>query len=238
MIELRFVIAACLMLGSPPAWADTVAGDAAFAAQDYAAAREEWLQSAAEGDASAMSALGTLYDIGYGVPQDFAAALDWYRRAGTAGDVRAMFNTGVMYDAGRGVAPDRPEALRWYDMAAARGNGRAAFAAGLMLRDGDGVRRNRPRAIHYFRIAAQAGIRAAQDNLRVLGARSSARPAPSPRTRAAAPDLVQEYVTYLRAAVSADPVAKAAALRGAAEVSRIMTEEQRAVAREELLHPR
>jgi len=80
-----------LCLSTGPAHAEGLRGDVAFSVEDYATAYREWLAAANAGDASAMSAVGTLYDTGHGIPQDFAAALSWYRRAAEAGDVRAMF---------------------------------------------------------------------------------------------------------------------------------------------------
>jgi len=147
-----------------------VQGDIAFSEGDYTTAFRAWSDAAAAGDASAMGAVGTLYDTGHGVPQDFAEALSWYRRAASAGSVRAMFNVGVMYDNGRGTPVNRREAIRWYERAAVHGNGRAAYDLGLIYRDGDQVPRNPARAIHFFKLAAAAGIRAAAPNLAALHA--------------------------------------------------------------------
>ncbi len=296
---------ALLMFGPGLACANTVTGDAAFSAGDYVAAYREWSQAVGNGDASAMAALGTLYDTGHGVPQDFARALAWYRQAAEAGSVRGMFNTGAMYDNGRGTPVNRAEALRWYARAAERGHGRAAFDAGLIYRDGDGVPRDRAAAIRYFRIAAQNGVEAAWTNLVALHATEPsqspmtnpalARPrsrAPSPGIdadqltiarlqkamltrgpldRAAVRDLsmvaptlliqagqdsrvaqydvgfafengygvtrdpVRSYVYYLRAAASPEPGVKTAALQGAAEMAKTLTDVQHAAARDMLL---
>ncbi len=247
-----------------------------------------------------MSAVGTLYDMGHGIPQDFTAALSWYRRAAEAGEVRAMFNVGAMYDNGRGTPVNRAQAIRWYDMAAQRGNGRAAYDLGIIYRDGDGVLRDTASAIRYFGLAAAAGIGAARTNLAALGD-GTARKAPvlahlprSPtlpangsaveigrfqqaafartnvgavssktlstlisaltegaangnslaqydlgfaydRGLAVLSDPVKSYVFYLRAAASSDENVKAAALKGAAEVGRRLTEAQHAAARDMLV---
>ena len=175
-----------LMLCSAPGLAEGLRGDEAFATGDYATAYREWREIADAGDASAMSAVGSLYDYGRGVPQDFAEALAWYRRAAEAGDVRAMFNTGAMYDNGRGTAGDRLEAIRWYGMAADKGNGRAAYNLGVIYRDGDGVPRDTAAAIKAFRIAAAAGVEAARTNLAALGG-AARLPEPPSRASAAPP---------------------------------------------------
>lgn len=169
---MRRVVAAwitLLCLSTTPLHAERLGSDIAFSVGDYATAYREWLAAANAGDASAMTAVGTLYDMGHGIPQDFAAALSWYRRAAEAGNVRGMFNVGAMYDNGRGSPVNRAEAIRWYDMAAQRGNGRAAYDLGIIYRDGDGVFRNTASAIRYFGLAAAAGIGAARTNLAALG---------------------------------------------------------------------
>ncbi|HEY0204645.1 MAG TPA: tetratricopeptide repeat protein [Acetobacteraceae bacterium] len=307
LLLAMFALAALADLAS----ADTLTADAAFSGGDYAAAYREWSQAAAGGDASAMAAVGTLYDTGYGVPQDNALALAWYRRAAEAGSVRGMFNTGAMYDNGRGTPANRIEALRWYARAAERGYGRAAFNAGLIYRDGDSVPRDRARAIRYFRIAEEDGILAARTNLVALHAieppgppparpapqrlpvRSTSRASPPPPSLDAdgamavrlqravlrrgpldpgavqelsglvpaleakagkgsqvaqyavgyafengygvARDSVRSYVNYLQAAASSDGTLKAAALRGAADVGKTLTDVQHAAARDMLL---
>ncbi len=187
---MKWLLAACqslILLQGAAAHAQDVAGDAAFSSGDYAAAYLAWRGSADAGDASAMSAVGALYDTGHGVPQDFSAALGWYRRAAEAGDVHAMFSVGAMYDNGRGTPVNRLEATRWYGMAAAKGNGRAAYDLGTIYRDGDGMPQDRAASIRYFKLALAAGIKAARPNLAALGSApphvkaEAGPPAPAPR---------------------------------------------------------
>lgn len=209
---MRRIPAACLTilcLIMRPADAADLRGDAAFAAGHYAAAFDDWFVAAQAGDASAMAAIGTLYDTGHGVPQNFANALAWYRRAAEAGNVRSMFNVGAMYDNGRGTVRNRNEAIRWYKMAADKGNGRAAYNLGVIYRDADGVARDRSAAIHYFRIASLAGIRAANPNLVALGAPRPqqpvpARPAPGGETEN---DLLARFQSAALARTNVDAVA-------------------------------
>jgi TPR repeat protein len=131
------VLFAFSLLLSFPARADGLEGDVAFSSGDYAKALRIWRASAAAGDASAMLAVGMVYDTGHGMPQDFAAALSWYRQAAEAGNVHAMFNVAEMFDNGRGTPADRHEAIGWYGKAATRGYGRAAYNLGVIYRDGD-----------------------------------------------------------------------------------------------------
>ncbi len=300
MTRLAAVWITLLCLAPLSARAEGLRGDLAFSVGDYATAYREWLEAANTGDASAMSAVGTLYDTGHGVPQDFAAALSWYRRAADAGDVRAMFNVGAMYDNGRGTPVDRAQAVGWYALAARRGNARAAYNLGVIYRDGDGVPRDTQSAIRYFRRAAVGGIPAAFPNLAALGGgmapkapvvAQSPRPAPPQTNQSTAEigrfqdaalaradvnavsaktfsvlmpaliaqaakgnglaqydvgfayehglgvpaDPVRSYVFYVRAAASLEENVKAAALRGAAELGRRLTDAQHAAARDMLI---
>ena len=70
---------------------------------------------------SAQYNLGTMYDLGQGVPQDHAEALKWYRLAAEQGDMNAQFNLGGVYYNGRGVPQDYAEAHMWFNIAAANG---------------------------------------------------------------------------------------------------------------------
>ena len=150
--------------------ADEMTGDAAFVRGDYETALREWRELAAQGEASAILGIGTLYDTGHGVPQNFPAALDYYRMAAEAGSVSGAFNAGVMYDIGRGTPVNRAEAVRWYRSAANDGFGRAAYNLGLIYREGDGVPQDTGAAIQYFRLADKQGVAAARRNLAALGA--------------------------------------------------------------------
>nr|WP_294506729.1 tetratricopeptide repeat protein [uncultured Rhodopila sp.] len=192
--------------------ADTPAGDLAFAQGDYAAAFRAWRDAAEQGQASAMVAVGTLYDTGHGVAQDFGTALYWYRRAAEAGDVRAMFNTGEMFDNGRGTPADRLEAVKWYRMAAKRGHGRAAYNLAVIYRDGDGVPRDTAAAVRFFRMAANHGIAAAKPNLIALHAPvlpspplTASRPMGLPGRRAEAA-TVGAFSRFQQAALAKQPV--------------------------------
>lgn len=294
-MRLLLVFAFFALLQSAPVRAGDLDADLAYIRGDYATALQTWSAAAGAGDASAMSALGTLYDTGHGVEQDFAVALRWYRRAAEAGSVRGMFNVGAMYDNGRGTAEDRAEAIRWYKMAAARGHGRAAFALGLIFRDGDGVPRDRTAAIKYFRAALAGGIEAARTNLVALGSPPAGSPAANATIRshgaktaavgtavlsrtplgtvaareftihmAGLPaqaadddrmaqyelgyayehgygrktDPVKAYIYYLRASSATDTNIKTAALRGAEEVGRGLTDDQHGQSRDMLLDGR
>ena len=103
---------------------------AAFERGDYAQAFKIFKSLAAQGDASAQSNLGVMYDNGKGVTQDYKEAVKWYRLAAAQGNASAQFNLGVMYKEGQGVTQDYTSAHMWYNLASA-----ASVADGAKNRD-------------------------------------------------------------------------------------------------------
>lgn len=77
--------------------------------------------------------LGTLHQVGNGVPQDNVKAAAWVRMAAEAGHPDAQFILGAMYREGRGVIRDRVRACMWYILAASRASGRNQQAYAIML---------------------------------------------------------------------------------------------------------
>ncbi len=90
----------------------------AFDRADYATALKVWLPLAKEGDASAQTYVGEIFEKGLGVLADHAAAAEWYRRAADTGYSRAAINLGHLYERGLGVPRDPTQALTWYRRAA------------------------------------------------------------------------------------------------------------------------
>ncbi len=131
------LVAVALFVGSMTAHAaDFSVGYEAYQRGYYATALRIFRQLADQGDASAQTGLGVMYDKGLGVTQDYAAAVRWYRKAADQGDAVAQFNLGQMYSKGEGVAQtnlgnmyvlgwgvtqDYVQAHMWYNLAAARG---------------------------------------------------------------------------------------------------------------------
>ncbi len=68
------VLVLALALSAPVLAADYQAGVDAADRGDYAAALEEWLPLAEQGDAAAQISLGVMYEYGEGVTQDYAEA--------------------------------------------------------------------------------------------------------------------------------------------------------------------
>lgn len=80
------LISATLALSPGVAGADYYAGLKAFDAKQYAAAAQQWQQSANAGDARSAFRLGKLYQEGRGVARDYAQAYFWYKVAEAKGN--------------------------------------------------------------------------------------------------------------------------------------------------------
>ncbi len=102
--------------------ADFQKGYAAYKSGDYATTLREWTPLAEQGDASAQSNLGLMYDKGKGVPQDYKTAMKWYTLAAEQGYADAQYNLGLMYGLGQGVKKDYVYAHMWGNIAASNGN--------------------------------------------------------------------------------------------------------------------
>ena len=81
----------------------------------------KWYRKAADqGDASAQSYLGLMYELGKGVPQDYAEAVKWYRKAADQGNAGAQFKLAFSYADGEGVLQDYIQAHMWFNLSASR----------------------------------------------------------------------------------------------------------------------
>ncbi len=121
--------------------------------------------SAEHGDVRAETRLGSMYDLGEGVPRDYSEAMRWYRKAADQGDAHAQHDIGYLYERGRGVPQDYTEALRWYHKAADQGEAWAQCAIGAMYYDGRGMRQDRVVAASWYSQAADRGLAKAQYDL-------------------------------------------------------------------------
>ena len=76
-------LAIAVLIGSAGvSWgADLQKGLAAYKSGDYATALREWKPFAEQGNVSAQSNLGYMYQTGKGVTQDYKTAIKWYRLA-------------------------------------------------------------------------------------------------------------------------------------------------------------
>jgi uncharacterized protein len=140
-------------------------GQAAYQKGDYATTLQILRPLAEQGDASAQTALGVIYEHGQGVPQDFIRAVIWYGEAAYQADPDAQSNLGTMYANGWGVAQDYAQAVVMYRQAGERGNAGAQSNLGLMYEHGQGVPQDYVSAHMWLNLAAvsQASDPAARD---------------------------------------------------------------------------
>ena len=141
---------------------------AAFDSKDYVEAMHWGRQAAAEGNATAQSYVGYLYENGLGVNRDYAEALGWYRKAAGQGLAAAQKNIGNLYEQGSGVTRDYAEAMRWFRLAADQGNAGAQTNIGYLFEQGLGVPQDYSEAMRWYRKAADQGEATAQSNIGVF----------------------------------------------------------------------
>jgi TPR repeat protein len=145
--------------------ADFAKGKEAYDAGDYAAAFQELLIDAKQGDAASQEFVGYLYSMGQGVPKSVGKALQWYRLAAEQGFAPAQTRLGNHYQFGVGVNKDKAEGRRWHRLAADQGNVHAQYALGLVYAKGDGVKKNTKEAARWYQLAADQGSPYAQYSL-------------------------------------------------------------------------
>jgi TPR repeat protein len=124
---------------------------------DVTTALSNWIVLAEQGNASAQSNLGLMYEHGNGVARNYNTAVNWYTLAAEQGDVVAQFNLGSMYDAGKGVLENDNTAVKWLNLAAGQGYARAQSYLGVMYVNGEGVQADYLRAYMWWSISARNG---------------------------------------------------------------------------------
>lgn len=90
----------------------------AFAGTDF----DGTMALAKQGNSTAQTVLGIMYDKGEGVTENDVEAVKWYRKAAVRGDADLQHNLGVMYYAGDGVPENNISAYVWMSMAKTQGN--------------------------------------------------------------------------------------------------------------------
>jgi TPR repeat protein len=143
-------------------------GKAAFERGDYVEAMRWDRQAADQGNTTAQTYVGYLYEKGLGVPHDYSEALRWYRKAADQGYAPGQKNIGNLYEQGLGVKQDYGEAMRWYRLAADQGNARAQTNIGYLYEGGLGVPQSYSEALYWYRKAAAQGEAVAQNNIGVF----------------------------------------------------------------------
>ena len=165
-----FVLTGQAMAISPSIPLEPIAGspldaERAYAEGNFAKAAKVYMSLAEQGDVGAQLILGSMYDIGLGVPQDYTEAVKWYRMAAEEGNAKAQSKLGSMYDIGLGVAQDYMEAAKWWRLAAEQGDTLAQLSLGRIYDHGRGVSKDFKEAVKWYRLAAEQGNVFAQEKL-------------------------------------------------------------------------
>lgn len=137
----------------------------AFLEGNYAKAANLYRPLAEQGDAEAQLILGTIYDVGLGVPQDYREAVKWYRLAAEQGYAKAQSKLGSMYDIGMGVPQNSKEAAKWWRLAAENGDASAQLNLGSAYDRGKIVPQDFKEAVKWYRLAAEQDNVFAQEKL-------------------------------------------------------------------------
>ena len=158
------------MTQSPDISTEPIAGslldaERAYASGVYSKAVKIYKSLAEQGDVKAQLILGSMYDIGLGVPQDYKEAVKWYLLAAQQGDAKAQSKLGSMYDIGLGVPQDYLEAVKWWQLAAEQGDAFAQLNLGAIYDHGKVVPKDFKEAVKWYRLAAEQGNSFAQEKL-------------------------------------------------------------------------
>ncbi|MDO8465617.1 MAG: tetratricopeptide repeat protein [Gallionella sp.] len=137
----------------------------AYVEGDYAKAAKLYGSMAEKGDTEAQLILGSMYEIGLGVPQDYKEAIKWYRLAAEQGNAKAQSKLGSIYDIGLGAPQDYKEAVKWWRLAAEKGDAFAQLNLGAIYDHGKGVPQDFKEAVRWYRLAAEQGNVFAQEKL-------------------------------------------------------------------------
>ena len=81
---------------------------------NFSTALKIWLPKAEEGDPSAQTYVGEIFEKGLGLQADPVVAAQWYQRAADQGYSRAKVNLGYLYESGIGVERDLVKAMNFY----------------------------------------------------------------------------------------------------------------------------
>lgn len=128
------VTLALLLVVTTSAQADLQSAEDAYGRKDYNTAFVEFKRLAEQGDSTAQSSLGILYELGKGVTKDFAQARYWYMKSAEQGNDNGQYNLATLYYLGQGVPQDTITACKWWSIATRSNNGAARNSMQLCLR--------------------------------------------------------------------------------------------------------
>ena len=158
MIRITAVLAAVLSLTfTQLAAQDYQKAMTAFENGDYAAALQEWLPLAEQGEPGAQAMLGMIYKSGLGTPKDITKSLLWFRLAADQGIAPAQNQLGILHLDGQDVLQDYTLSFKWFKLAADQGNASAQSNLGVLFENGYGVLQDNIMAHMWYNIASANG---------------------------------------------------------------------------------
>lgn len=104
-----------------------------------------WKVTAEQGDPTAQTYVGEIFERGLGRAPDYGIAAQWYRKAAAQGNARAQFRLGALYEKGLGVPPDALEALNWYRQAAGLAKDKVVYLSQVLAESKRRPARTAPR---------------------------------------------------------------------------------------------
>ncbi len=114
------------ILISASGWADFESAAETYRMRNYAAAFQQFLPLAEQGDRRAQTIIAMMYKYGEAVEEDKAESFRWYSKAAEQGYAPAQFQLGEMYAEGIGVERNLEMAIAWLSNAADGGFAKAA----------------------------------------------------------------------------------------------------------------
>ncbi|WP_019025313.1 MULTISPECIES: tetratricopeptide repeat protein [unclassified Thioalkalivibrio] len=117
---------------------------------------------ALQGDVSAKTSLGHLYESGIGVTENPVRARMAYQEAAEGGNEIAMAALGRMYLQGKGVSVDHALGMHWMQRAADAGHVGAQYMVGVAYLDGKYIGANEDTALYWLSMAAESGHQVAR----------------------------------------------------------------------------
>lgn len=122
---------------------------------EFALALREYQSSCDAGSPIGCSGLGTLYQMGQGVPRDYNRARSLYEQACLEGYLMACSNIGTLYQLGQGVPRDYGRARTLYEQACDGGEVMGCANLGTLYQSGIGVGQDYGRARKLYEQACE-----------------------------------------------------------------------------------
>ncbi len=144
-------------------------GDIYFKQDNSAEAVKYYRMAADQKNAHGETALGNMYEFGFGnLPIDAAEAAKWYQKAADQDYADAKYKLASLYSRGEGVKEDKDRAMKLYHEAAEQGHSDAQTMLGIFYENGDGFTKDYDEAVKWYRKAVEQGSVDAEERLGLL----------------------------------------------------------------------